>query len=89
MCYKTKDSLLEQHKEITPSSEANLDSVLQTSDLVHWQYRKINMSMLEKLDEVLPANGDWTKYIERMDQFLISNKTGELQKKPSYWVPVE
>ena len=32
------------------------------------------MSELEKLDEVLSGNGDWTQYIARMDQFLITNK---------------
>ena len=29
------------------------------------------MTTLGKIDEFIPATGDWTKYIERMNLFLL------------------
>ena len=35
------------------------------------------MTTLGKIDEFVPATGDWTQYIERMNQFFIANEICE------------
>ena len=39
------------------------------------------MTTLGKIDEFVPAAGDWTQYIERMNQFFIADKICEEEKK--------
>ena len=39
------------------------------------------MTILGKIDEFVPAAGDWTQYIERMNQFFIADKICEEPRK--------
>ena len=39
------------------------------------------MTTLGKIDEFVPAAGDWTQYIERMNQFFIADKICEEPRK--------
>ena len=40
------------------------------------------MTTLGKMDKFIPATGDWTQYIEKMNQFFIANEIcEELRKK--------
>ena len=39
------------------------------------------MTTLGKIDQFVPATGDWTQYIERMNQFFITNEICEEQGK--------
>ena len=41
------------------------------------------MTTLGKIDKFIPATGDWTQYIERMNQFFIANKICEEPRKKS------
>ena len=43
----------------------------------NWRQGKTNMTTLRKIDKFIPATGDWTQYIERMNQFFIANKICE------------
>ena len=47
----------------------------------NWQQVKTNMTTLGKIDKFIPATGDWTQYIERMNQFFIANKICEVLRK--------
>ena len=77
-----EDFSLEQYIELTPPTEVNFDSVLQTTELLHLRQGKIKMSILGKLDEFLLTDSDWAQYMERMDQFFIANgRTEEPRKK--------
>ena len=42
---------------------------------------KANMKTLGKIDEFVPATGDWSQYIERMNQFFIANEIFEEPRK--------
>ena len=64
-----------------PSSVVNLGSVLWTSELLHGRRETTYMSLLGKLDKLLPTNGNWTQYIEKMDQFFIANNIREKPRK--------
>ena len=39
------------------------------------------MTTLGKTDKFIPATGDWTQYIERMNRFFIANKISEEPRK--------
>ena len=39
------------------------------------------MTTLGKIDEFIPATGDWTQYIERMSHFFIANDISEEPRK--------
>ena len=39
------------------------------------------MTTLGKIDKFIPATGDWTQYIERMNQFFIANEISEEPRK--------
>ena len=39
------------------------------------------MTTLGKIDKFIPATGDWTQYIERMNRFFIANKISEEPRK--------
>ena len=39
------------------------------------------MTTLGKIDEFIPASGDWTQYIERMNQFFIANDIDDESRK--------
>ena len=39
------------------------------------------MAALGKIDEFVPSTGDWTQYIERMNQSFIANDICEEPKK--------
>ena len=39
------------------------------------------MTTLGKIDKFITATGDWTQYIERMNQFFIANEISEEPRK--------
>ena len=39
------------------------------------------MTKLRKIDKFIPATGEWTQYIERMNQFFIANEICEQPRK--------
>ena len=58
-------------------------TILSLSNLSYndWRRGKANMAALGKIDEFVPSTGDWTQYIERMNQSFIANDICEEPKK--------